>query len=275
MFKIGDFSRVSRVSIKTLRFYDEIGLLKPTYVDRFTGYRYYAPHLLTRINRILLFKELGFSLDEIAVLLKEDLLVGEVRDALQNKREELARRIAEEQERLVQVDSWLTQIEKAEAALNYEIRLKQIKPQWVASMRGLLNSYDDATELFAELNHYLKKRQVTGQQAAIWHVCQGQAQPIDCEALILLNDYVPASNRIKVYQLPATVNASLIHHGSDETIPEAYGAVRKWITHQGYRIDGANREIYWHGNVTQNANFGITEIQYPILKSPPGTSAHY
>ena len=65
MIRIGDFSKLSRVSVKTLRFYDEMGLLKPVEVDRFTGYRYYEFDQLPRLYRILALKDLGFSLEEI------------------------------------------------------------------------------------------------------------------------------------------------------------------------------------------------------------------
>src|SRR5215470_12231114 len=111
MFRIGDFSKLGQVSIKSLRFYDEVGLLKPTYVDRDTGYRYYSATLLPRLNRILAFKELGFSLEEISRLMEGDLPVDRVREWLQNRRAELARRIEREREQLYEVESWLAHIE--------------------------------------------------------------------------------------------------------------------------------------------------------------------
>ena len=64
MLKIGDFSKLSQVSIKALRLYDQIGLLKPTVVDNYTAYRYYSASQLPRLNRILAFKDLGFSLEQ-------------------------------------------------------------------------------------------------------------------------------------------------------------------------------------------------------------------
>lgn len=64
MIRIGDFSKLSRVSIKALRFYDEMGLLKPISVDRFSGYRFYEYNQLPRLHRILALKDLGFSLEE-------------------------------------------------------------------------------------------------------------------------------------------------------------------------------------------------------------------
>ena len=66
MFKIGDFSMLSRISVKTLRYYDEIGLLKPVNVDQFTGYRYYSADQLPRLNYIVALKDMGLSLEEIA-----------------------------------------------------------------------------------------------------------------------------------------------------------------------------------------------------------------
>src|SRR5215468_523952 len=113
MFRIGDFSKLSQVSVKALRFYDEVALLKPTYVDRDTGYRYYSATLLPRLNRILAFKELGFSLDEIIHLLEGDLPVDRVRESLQNRRAELERRIEREQTQLAEVDAWLALIDRA------------------------------------------------------------------------------------------------------------------------------------------------------------------
>jgi DNA-binding transcriptional MerR regulator len=68
MLKIGDFSRLSLASVKALRYYDELGLLRPARVDELTGYRYYSASQLTRLNRILVLKDLGLSLQQIALL---------------------------------------------------------------------------------------------------------------------------------------------------------------------------------------------------------------
>jgi DNA-binding transcriptional MerR regulator len=69
MLKIGDFSRLSQVSIKTLRYYDEVGLLKPAQIDQSSGYRYYSVAQLGQVHRILALRDLGFSLDQISHLL--------------------------------------------------------------------------------------------------------------------------------------------------------------------------------------------------------------
>ena len=99
MFRIGDFSRISRVAAKTLRYYDDIGLLKPASVDPQNGYRYYSLDQLTRLNTILALKDLDFSLEQIARMLDDDLTVDQIRGMLKLKRAEIEGRIVTEQGR--------------------------------------------------------------------------------------------------------------------------------------------------------------------------------
>ena len=73
MLKIEDLARIAQVSIKTLRYYARLGLLRPAWIDRFTGYRYDQPEQLARLHRILALKDLGLSLEQIRQLLARDL----------------------------------------------------------------------------------------------------------------------------------------------------------------------------------------------------------
>jgi len=265
MFRIGGFSKLSRVSVKALRFYDEVGLLKPTYVDRDTGYRYYSAALLPRLNRILAFKELGLSLGEIGHLLEGDLPADRVRELLQNRRAELARRIEREQAQLAEVESWLAQIEQAGRVPDYEIIVKQVAPRLVASVRDTLSSYADAGDLFDELHSNFKQRGASLERGAVWHTCAGQRRSIDCEAILFLHEPAPPAGRAQVYELPGYAVACVIHQGSDETCERAYVAARSWIESHGYAIAGPIRELYWQGDVAQDGDSGVTEIQYPIF----------
>src|SRR5262245_56134465 len=188
MFRIGDFSRLGKVSVKALRLYDEVGLLKPTYVDRDTGYRYYSATLLPRLNRILALKELGFPLGEIIHLLEGSLPVDRMRELLEERRAELAHRIERERAQFAEVDAWLAQIEQAGRAPEYEVTIKQVAPRLVASVRDSLSSYADADELFNEIQSNLKQRGAPFERGAIWHTCAGQRKSIDCEAIVLLRE---------------------------------------------------------------------------------------
>ena len=138
MFKIGDFSKLSQVSVKTLRYYDEIGLLRPSEIDRFTGYRYYAASQLSRLNRILLLKGLGLSLDQIGRLLESDLPPDQLRGMLKLRRAEIERSIEEEEARLARVAALLTQIEQESISMsNYDVVIKKVPPVRIASIRDL------------------------------------------------------------------------------------------------------------------------------------------
>ncbi len=97
MIKIGDFSKLAYVSIKTLHHYDELGLLKPGHVDRYSGYRYYEIGQLAQLNRILALKDLGLSLEQVIGLLHEKLSTAEIRGMLRLKQMELASQVEEEQ----------------------------------------------------------------------------------------------------------------------------------------------------------------------------------
>ena len=112
MFKIGEFSKFSQVPVKTLRYYDEIDLLKPVEVDQHTGYRYYSAEQLYRLNRILALKDLGLSLAQIGELLDGDLPAEQMRGMLRLKQAEVQGRVKEEQARLARVEWRLRQIEE-------------------------------------------------------------------------------------------------------------------------------------------------------------------
>ena len=114
MFKIGDFSKLSCVSVKTLRYYDELGLLKPAHVDHFTGYRYYLANQLPQLNRILALKDLGFSLEQIGPLLDAHLTQEQIGSLLRSRQEELTLQIQAQQERLQRIGRRLERLELME-----------------------------------------------------------------------------------------------------------------------------------------------------------------
>src|SRR5215469_9860964 len=103
MLKIGEFARIGQVSIATLRHYEKSGLLKPAALDHDTGYRYYLLDQLPRLHRILALKDLGFSLEEIARLLEEDLDLLQLRGMFALKQAQTQHLIVTEQARLARI----------------------------------------------------------------------------------------------------------------------------------------------------------------------------
>jgi effector-binding domain-containing protein len=260
---------LSRVSIKTLRYYDEVGLFKPIDVDRFTGYRYYSASQLPRLNRILALRDLGLSLEQIAQALDEGVSTEQLRGMLRLKRAELQQHIAGEQARLARVEARLNAIELEDRMPDYDVVIKQIEPQLVVGVRDTLASYPDVGRLLGEVYTYLASHGVNVSDlvaAAIWHDDEYKTSDIDGEAVVYLKQSIQEDRRVKVYELPAASVASVVHKGAYNTLNQAYEAIGRWIDANGYRIAGSNREIYLYcaEPVRQDDESYVTEIQFPV-----------
>ena len=271
MLKIGDFSHISQVSVKTLRYYDELGLLKPATVDRFTGYRYYAFDQLPRLYRILALKDLGLSLQQITQLLQHDLPVEQLRGMLRLKQAEIEQQAAEVQGRLARVAAWLQQIEQETHPMtNPNVVLKKIDPVLVAGTRGIIPRYSEQGSLWEELEGYLHRCKVTP-SAACFTIYYSDEPTVDAEVCEPLAAPCPATDRIQVHRLPGVETmASVIHHGPFETIGEAYKAILQWIEANHYRCVGPVREHYLKPPEQERSQTDpntVTEIQFPVEKA--------
>ena len=272
MIRIGDFSKLSRVSIKTLRYYDDVNLLKPIHVDEWTGYRYYAFEQLARLHRILALKDLGFSLAEIAELLDEDVSLEQLRGMLRVRQSEAQRRVQEEQERLERIEARLRQIELEDKMSEYDVVIKQVDPISVACVRDVIPTYSQQGELWEALEGYLSIQRVrpSGPCFTIYFDDGYQDTNIDAMVCEPISVDLTESPRVKVQELPGVESmACTVHHGPFTTISEAYNAILKWIEDNGYRISGPGREIYLNpanaGSQTDPKT--VTEIQFPVEKA--------
>lgn len=273
MFKIGEFSKLSRIPVKTLRYYDEIGLLKPVEVDRFTGYRYYSANQLPKLNRIFVLKDLGLSLEEIATLLHDDLSVDQIRGILRLKRAELRERLGEEQARLAGVEARLIQLEQGGNMPAHEIAIKKIPPLRVASIRDVIPAYNQPGQLWGELYGVLGAQKIpfTGPCFAIYHDAEHKERDVDAEACQPVNASPRQLGRIKIADLPsAEMMACVVHSGAYDTLNQAYDAMMSWMDANHYRIAGPIREVYLksaeQGEVRQDDPSYVTEIQCPVAK---------
>lgn len=273
MFKIGEFSKLTQVSVKALRYYDELGLLKPVSVDRFTAYRYYSADQLPRLNRILALKDLGLSLEQIATLLNDNLSAEQIRGMLRLKQTEAQERVREEQERLARVQARLKQIEEEGKMPTYEAVIKRVPAMRIASLRGTIPTYSQQGELWAELETYLAQNGVRsiGPCLTLYHDTEYKDREVDAEVceLIDANANLRGKDQIKVYELPAVETMlSVIHKGPFTALNQAYQARLKWMQENGYRFCGPDREIYIKAGepVRQDDPSYVTEIQIPVEK---------
>jgi DNA-binding transcriptional MerR regulator len=268
MFKIGEFSRFSQVTVKTLRYYDKLGLLKPARVDRFTGYRYYSASQLPRINRILALKDLGLSLDQIAQLLEDDLSPDQIRGMLRLKQAEIQQEVREEQARLARVEWRLKQIEQEETMPTQEVVLKKVTPIAVASVRDII-PITGIGQLFGEVFAYLGQHKINpaGPTMGIYYDEEFREEAVDVETAVPVGESVPTGERVKSRELPAVEEmACIVHEGTFDTLAGTYGQLMAWIEANGYRMAGPIREVYMQWAGADDAT-NITEIQLPVAKA--------
>ncbi|MCK4315597.1 MAG: GyrI-like domain-containing protein [Anaerolineae bacterium] len=280
MLKIGDFSKLAQVSVKTLRYYGRLGLLKPAWIDRFTGYRYYALDQLPWLNRILALKDLGFSLEQVQRLLRDDLSAAELRGIMRMKHAELERQVQAEQARLARVEARLRQIELEGTMPEYEVVFKTVPPQRVIGIRDVIPGYRDVERLFEALRAHLQTQNVVPDAAcpyiAIYYDAEYHDRGIDTEAAALLPRPLPGTPRMVVHELPGVETmACIVHQGGYEVLSEAYNTLMAWTEANGYRVTGPNRDVYLQGLEPglgaapgpDPANY-ITEVQFPVQKKP-------
>ncbi len=272
MFKIGDFTKLCQVSVKTLRYYDELGLLKPAHVDRFTDYRYYSAAQLPRLNRILALKDLGLSLEQIGQLLNDGVSPGQLTGMLKLKQAELQERVSEEQARLARVAAWLRQIEQEDKMSAYDVVIKKIEPQLVATVRDVVPTPPEQGGLWNELGTHMNqhKAKPTGACFTIYHDPEYKERDLDLEVCEPLAAPIAGARRVRVCELPGVeAMACSVHHGPFTTLPQAYQQIMKWIESNGYRITGPCREVYLHPsqNGSQTDPNTVTEIQFPVEKA--------
>jgi effector-binding domain-containing protein len=269
MFKIGDFSRLSRISVKALRYYDEIGLLKPVKVDEFTGYRYYAADQLSRLHYIMALKNTGLSLEDIATLINNNLNTSQMRDIFILKQAELRQRLSEEQKRLEHVENLLRQIEKEGIMPDYKVVVKKVEPQFVASVRGILPNYGEVGQFYDLIFKHLAKKMIFKPAAPTMLICHDdeyKEKDVDVELCVPIKKSIPGSEKVKVYELPEIEAACIIHKGQYEGFSETYAALMGWIEKNGYEIIGHDREVYLTYDAKDAAK-NVTEIQFPVKKS--------
>ncbi len=278
MFKIGDFSRISQVSIRSLRHYDAIGLFKPAHTDPFTGYRYYTATQLPRLNRIIALKELGLSLEQVALLVNTALPASEIRGMLRLRQAELRQQIAEEAYRLMRVESRLKQIEQEGEMPRYEPLVKRVEAETILSIRAISFDLTAMGDLLAS-TYEAVRRQVRdiGHGVGIFYDAYFDTRETDWEVGFTVPEgfdevvSLREQGRLSVHALPAVETmACVVYEGSYIGLHQGYSALGAWIEQNGYTISGDTREVFLNIDLEQ-PDACVTEIQYPVarLESPP------
>jgi predicted transcriptional regulator YdeE/DNA-binding transcriptional MerR regulator len=273
MLKIGEFARLAQVTVKTLRYYDKLDLIKPAWIDRYSGYRHYTLDQLPRLNRILALKDLRFSLDQIGDILDKEVSAAELRGMLTLKHAELEQQVVDTQRRLARVQARLAQIEHEGALPAYEVVLRREEPRLVVGIRDTLPDYGHVGPLFGTLCAHLERHGIALDSLypyiAIYYEDDSR-DGVEVEAAVEIPKQQPPlvestpCAMVHILRGAATM-ACTIHRGPFDMLSEAYNALTLWMQANGYRITAPNREIYLQGAGpgVDPADY-VTEIQFPV-----------
>ncbi|MEM7535844.1 MAG: MerR family transcriptional regulator [Chloroflexota bacterium] len=289
MFKIGEFARLTKVSIKMLRHYDEIDLFKPVKVDQWTSYRYYEMAQLPRLNRILALKELGFPLEQVGQMINSDLTLGELQAMFALRQTQLEQEMRNAAAKLDQVQMRLAQIEREGKMSTTEVFVKQVDVKTVvgtrevvptpAQMRERCIALHGATRALIEVHDI----PTDGISFALYYPNEekpGIEDGIDVEMAYTIqqknkrksaSDYVGLTlGESTVHEIPAATVAYAVYSGSFDdfsAVGQMHVDIHRWIEENGYQLNGASREYYLETPTGPDNPMGVMEIQFPVVKS--------
>ncbi len=215
MLKIGDFSKFGHVSVKTLRYYDDAGLLKPVHVDPWPNYRYYFMSPLPQLNRILALKHLGFTLEQMVPLLNDEVAPEHLRQLLEHKQAEIVERMEAERAVLARVEARLRQLEGATIMANYDVIVKRVNAQQVAKVRKVVPTVQDMVNFSFAMGDVLAAKQVqlAGPWLHVYYQDDYREADLDVETAVPIHNpaavaglSLPDGTPICVRELPGSRN---------------------------------------------------------------------
>ena len=288
MLKIGEFSRLSQVTIKTLHHYDELGLIKPAHIDPVTNYRFYEVEQLPRIYRIIALKELGLSLEQVGLMLDEEMPTEQIRGMLRLKQAEIHQEVREAQRQLALVEFRLRMIEAETKFPELDVVIKKLEPMRVLSFFAESPSKikTPVDEAIAKTVNAINKAiadgviQHNGVTIDVFHgetILPFESPELsDTQHEILLgveksqqSVKVDGIGQLTVRDEPEVdAAATLMLTGNQEGQPKKYEKVillRRWAIAHGYNPQDLVRHLHHRGPLqTPNREDLIIEAQLPL-----------
>jgi DNA-binding transcriptional MerR regulator len=277
MFRIGEFSRIARVSGRLLRYYDGIGLLSPRRIDPATGYRYYAADQLTRLNRILALKDLGLSLEQVAGMIDDKISTDEIRGMLMLRKAQLERSLSEEAARLRHIESRLQQIDEEGALSNYDVVVKSAPTQPYLAIRRTFPTMEDAIATVGDVARAVTARIPDSIRDPLVVVAYSdfEEEDLDLEIGFALTRptnravALPDRSEMAMTELPGVDSlATVARRGPKHQSHLAFGALGLWMDANGYAMAGPSREVFLELPLQiPDQEDIVMEIQFPVTKA--------
>jgi DNA-binding transcriptional MerR regulator/effector-binding domain-containing protein len=265
MLSIGEFARYAGVSVRMLRHYDALGLLAPTYVDPFTGYRHYSAGQLPRLNRLVALKELGFTLDQVGPILDADVGAEELRGMLTLRRAQITEQIDADQARLRAIEARLRLIESEGTMSDLEFVEKPLPALRLAQITDRVSEQAEiAGKVGPMFDRLVGALTAAGQSlsdpALAWYEPDGDEMRIAAA----LPTALPSVEGVEIDELPAVERAvTVIHRGAMATIDQTWQALGKYVESQGASPSGRAREVYLEMPMDDESAW-VTELQQPV-----------
>ncbi|SCY76896.1 MerR family transcriptional regulator [Alkaliphilus peptidifermentans] len=278
MLKIGEFSKLTHVSVRMLRYYDNHGLLKPSHIDKMTGYRMYSVEQVPELQKIVLLRDLNFGVAEIINLLSnwsDDFLIAQMK----SKIEETEKIIDIEQDRLAKIKTAIGHIQNRQIDTHYNVTLKSIPCCKIVSLRRKIPKYSCEGELWDELNKFIRLEHIEIEKhsynnIAIYHDEEHMDTDIDVEVCYIVKKLGKDKDGFVFRELEGINSmACTMVYGPYENLAAAYHSFLQWLTdHQQYQMDNPCRQVTiidYHD--TDNPEEYLTEIQIPLIENKCST----
>jgi DNA-binding transcriptional MerR regulator len=270
MLRIGEFSKMSKTTIKTLRYYDDEGLLKPEETDKFTGYRLYTTSQLAEVHKIRSLRQIGLSIGEIKLILSGNASVNSI---LEKRKAELLAELANSNDQLSRIEFILSGQEE-DNFMNYQAIIKELPKCNVYSVETVIPDYNAYFSIIPPIGEKVMSKypdlKCTTPEYCFVKYLDGEYKEKDihiefCEAIDKLKEDF---DDIKFKAIEAVTAVSVMHKGPYSKLSSAYSFIMKWIEENGYTIKDCPRESYIDGIWNKESDEEwLTEIQIPVVKN--------
>lgn len=270
MFRIGEFSKLTQVSIRMLRYYDEVGLLKPAEVDKWTGHRSYSVDQIPRLNKILYLRDSGLNVSEIELALTMDnqsLLM-----QLDKKRMEIECAIQAEQEKIRKIELAKNEIQGGKGVFHYNISVKSIPAYQVLSLRRIVPTYYSEADLWSEISSFASKQkiEIESDTFSIYHDTDFKEQNVDIELCVPVKKTGKSTEPFRFRMTePVPTMACTMVYGEFSNIKGVYLGFAEWLQENSqYRMANPMRQIVHRGPWNENTpEKYLIEIQMPLERA--------
>lgn len=271
MFKIGDFSKLSKITIRMLRYYDEQGLLVPQQIDASSGYRYYNANQLATAHRILSLKEMGFSVSVISDILKNCNTTESFKNYLVIRHTEMQNELHEGQNRLNLLKTTIERLQKENQIMKYDVILKETPAMKVLCLRDIIPEYSAEGQLWGRFMENIASQKINYTNPplymGIFHDSGYKEKDVDIEICVTVAKERSDIGDVKFRVIQPQSVASAVVKGGFSLLTEANQQIANWIEDNGYTINGNMYNIYHVSPACDpNPDNWVTELVYPIAK---------